>query len=54
MTHALDIAARLAVEGRWNCRIGRVRFKRRTRYRSPAAFNLKTNELRQAIARGRG
>ena len=30
--------------------IGMIRFKRRTRYRSPDIFNLRTHELRMAVA----
>jgi hypothetical protein len=36
-----------------HCRIGRVKIKRRSRYRSPDAFNLKINELRAALKRKR-
>lgn len=30
--------------------VGMIRFKRRSRYRSPDIFNLKTHELRQFVA----
>lgn len=36
-----------------HCRIGMVRFKRRTRYRSPDMFNLTTEALRRAVGEGR-
>lgn len=32
-----------------HCRIGKVRWKRKTRYRSPSAFDLKTTALLAAV-----
>ena len=42
----------LGLFARYNphCRIGKVRFKRRSRYRSPEAFNLTTDALRRGGA----
>jgi len=34
-----------------HCRIGKIRFKRTNRYRSPSAFNVMTNALREELAR---
>jgi len=32
-----------------HCRIGRIRFKRKSRYRSPSAFNVTTTELVRSL-----
>lgn len=50
--HASDAGAGVNfVSPNPHCRIGRVRFKRKHRYRSPDAFNLKTAELMAAVRR---